>query len=98
MVYQNPDPADVDASAAEIDPDLVVREQTEETRGRGQTKIRALPGHAFRPNPEHGVDFDVTDSGVYVTKEQAEAIMAEANSAYGDGFVRVVEDDEADEG
>src|SRR5690348_2338130 len=98
MVYQNPDPAEVDASAEHVDETLAVREQTEETRGRGQTRIATNHGYAFRPNADHGVDFDVTADGVYVTKDQADAIMAEANAAYGDGFVHVVTDDEDDEG
>lgn len=97
MVYQNPDPSEADASAEEVSEDLQVREQTDETRGRGQTKIATNHGYAFRPNEKHGVDFDVTADGVYVTKEQADAIMAEANDAYGDGFVHVVTDED-DEG
>lgn len=88
-VYQGTDSVvDVDPSESTV----AVRYQTPETRGSGKTKIASRPGHAFR---SADLDFDVTSDGVYVTAEQAKAVIEEANGAYGaEGYVFVVNEDD----
>lgn len=72
----------------------LVTQSGEEFSSRGKTVIRTRAGYAFAPSDK---DLPlITAAGVTVSAEEAEAIMAEANEAFGDGHVTIVHNTDND--
>lgn len=77
------------------DIDTSVTQAGDEYESSGRITIATRPGYAHRPTDENLPIID--SSGVKVTREQADAVMAEANAVYGDGHVFEVKATEADD-
>jgi hypothetical protein len=68
----------------------------EEYATSGRTRVQTRRGYAYRPHDESLPV--ITHTGVEMTKDEATAIIKEANDAFGEGYVSIVDETPNNEG